>query len=208
MFKKLIYKIRHGMILNVIIRRLDKIGIEINPFYWIREAVDPKSLENIKGKFKDYTFNFFGPEEMKIIGQFPDRSRGLREEKLIERLDEGKKCFGAKFKGEIAAFTWFNFNECTFPHCYAQLKQGEAYLFDMFVHPKFRGKNLAPYLRYQQYLALQEMGIKSLYSVSEYFNKPAVNFKKKLNANFLEAIWYIKLFNKWEWRIVKPAKVY
>ena len=67
----------------------------------------------------------------------------------------------------------------------------------VYVHWKpYRGKNLAPYLRYKSYEMLKEMGRDKLYSISEYFNSPAVKFKQKLNAKKLKIILFINLFNK------------
>lgn len=63
-----------------------------------------------------------------------------------------------------------------------RLKEDEAYLNFMYTYNEFRGQNLAPYLRYHCYKMLEKENKLKLYSISEYFNKPAINFKEKLKA--------------------------
>jgi hypothetical protein len=62
----------------------------------------------------------------------------------------------------------------------------------------YRGKGIAPYIRYLGYKELERLGRTRLYSISIYFNTPAVNFKKKLGAEFLELRLRVRLFRKWE----------
>jgi hypothetical protein len=64
----------------------------------------------------------------------------------------------------------------------------------------FRGKNLAPYLRYKSYDILKKMGRSKIYSVSAFFNSSAVRYKEKLNAKNLKLALYIEIFKKIRWR--------
>jgi hypothetical protein len=76
------------------------------------------------------------------------------------------------------------------------LKSNEAYLTDMFTVEGFRGKNLAPFLRYKSYEMLKEMGRDTFYSISISFNTPAVRYKEKLEAKKVNLILLIQLFRK------------
>ena len=114
-------------------------------------------------------------------------------------LKEGKKCYGAKYKGQIVAFTWVSLDESNYEWHKLQLKENEAYLFDMHTAKAFRGKNIAPYLRYQSYRVLKNMGRNKFYSISQFFNTPSKKFKKKLNAKFLGLHLTIRLFKKYKW---------
>ncbi|MGB5356739.1 MAG: hypothetical protein WBN11_08590, partial [Eudoraea sp.] len=60
-----------------------------------------------------------------------------------------------------------------------------------------RGKNLAPFLRYHSYLMLQEMGIESIYSITQYFNTSSIKFKKKLRAKNIALYINIALFGRY-----------
>jgi len=91
---------------------------------------------------------------------------------------------------------WIDFDVCNFTPHFIRLKNNEAYLFSMYTMHEFRGKNLAPYLRYKSYECLRKLGKDTFYSVSEYFNYSTLKFKKKLNAKNLKLILYIELFKK------------
>jgi hypothetical protein len=43
---------------------------------------------------------------------------------------------------------WINFNELSYKSTIIHLKSNEAYLWYMYTVKPYRGKNLAPYLRY------------------------------------------------------------
>ena len=78
----------------------------------------------------------------------------------------------------------------------------EAYLLNMWTFDAYRGKNLAPYLRYQCYLLLNNMGKDVSYSVTAYFNKSSIRFKNKLNAKHLKLYMYVGLFKKYHWNFL------
>ena len=96
---------------------------------------------------------------------------------------------------------WCNFDRCSWDGYMFKLTADEAYLFGVYTYRKYRGMNLAPYLNSQLYKALCEMGRTRLFSVIVYFNTPAINFKKKLNARYVKMGIFIKLFHKIKWNI-------
>ena len=121
----------------------------------------------------------------------------------LKRLKEGKKCLVARYHGNLAAFSWYDLESCHSSLYKFKLNEGEAYLFDAYTLKPFRGKDLACYLRFELYQELEGIGRNNLYSITEYFNKPAVRFKNKLNAKPLILGINIKLFKKWSrsWKI-------
>jgi GNAT superfamily N-acetyltransferase len=192
------------MVLQVIKNRITKIGIEFTPYYLFQEGINSTEMPKIKGIISDYSFEFLGPEDMKIIGT---NTSGYSEEKLLGFLKAGGKCLGMKYKGRIAAFMWINFNEINYKSISIPLRSNEAYLWNMFTIESHRGKNLASYLRYKGYEILKEMGRDKVYSVSELFNSPALKFKKKLkNTRKQKLLLYIRLFKRFQWNF--PLKTY
>ena len=111
--RKVYEKFRYGLVLQVIHDRLLKYGIEITPFYLMRERVKERYDIQDREQFKEFSFEFFGPEEMKIIGAIPWVSES--EETLVRKLGEGHLCYGAKYKGEIASFMFYDFEKCSAP---------------------------------------------------------------------------------------------
>lgn len=82
------------------------------------------------------------------------------------------------------------------------IKENEAYLFHMYTFEAHRGKNLAPYLRYQSYLMLKEMGKDRIYSITQFFNKSSKRFKKKLNSRNLKLYMNIILFKNFHYHLL------
>ena len=199
--KKIRDKFRHGLILLMVRDYLAKLGIEITPFYWMKETVHDKIPDHWKANFNDYEFSFFGPEEIKTICGLPEREF-ISKEHVIKVFNKGKKCYGAKYKGEIAAFTWIDLEESHTRFYPVKMKDNEAYLFDLYVLKSFRGKNLAPALRYKVCEILKELGRDTCYSITESFNTSSIRVKEKLNAQFIFLGLYVNLFKKYRKRWV------
>jgi GNAT superfamily N-acetyltransferase len=173
---------------------LSRIKFEFTPYYLFQEGINVTKIPQIKGIDADYSCEMLKPEDMKIIGAI--NYAGFSEEKLLSMLKDGEKCIGIKHNGEIAVFMWINFKKLSYKSTVMHLESNEAYLWFMYTRESYRGQNLAPYLRYKSYEVLKEMGLDKLYSISDYFNSPAVKFKKKLNAKRLKLILFVQLFNK------------
>ena len=204
-FKNLLGRIRYGTLFEAIQYRLESIGISLSPYYWIQEGLTGDTIPDSKGNFEGYSFEFFGLDEIKSIVE--SKAWKYSEEQLVSWLKDGKKCLGAKFQGQIAAFMWIDLAESNCKWYRFPLKDNEAYLFDMYTMKSFRGKGIAPYLRYQSYKVLKDMGRSKCYSYSDFLNAPSIKFKKKLNAKFLKTGLYIQLFRRYHWNwIIKSYK--
>jgi len=193
--QKVLIKVRYGMVRQVLRKQILRIGIEISPYYLFIEGIENSVIPAITGLESDFSAGILLTEDM---GLMENNGSGFSPEEFLDFLKAGQKCIGIKHKGEIAAFMWINFSELKYKLLCMQLKSNEAYLWNMFTLEPYRGKNLAPYLRYKSYEILHEMGRDTLYSISEYFNAPAIKFKKKLNARILKLALYINLFKKFE----------
>lgn len=195
--EKLVSKIKHGLVLDTIRNQIARIGIKIFPYYWVQEGINSTGVPEIRGIISDYTIEFIEAEEIKKI----DENLGTYSlEGLLAYFDAGKKCLGLKYKDELASFMFINLTECDFTSSNISLKNDEAYLTYMYTMKAFRGKNLAPYLRYKSYEILKKMGRNRIYSVSIFFNSSAVRYKEKLNAKNLKLLLYIEIFKRLKWR--------
>lgn len=195
-FNRIADKFRHGLVIQAIRNKLARLGFELIPYYWVEEGINHSAIPDIKGSFSEYTMEFLNEEDMKMICE---NARGYSEKKLQTWLKSGKKCFAMRRNDEIASFMWINLKECDFKPIDTPLNKDEAYLTDMYTMEPYRGKNLAPYLRYQSYVILNKMGRCKLYSVSEYYNTSAIKYKQKLNAKNLKLVLFIRIFNKLKW---------
>ena len=193
LLKKITDKIKHGLVLDSIRNQIARIGVNISPYYWVQEGMNPTEVPEINGTISDYTVGFIEPEEIKKINE----DLGTYSvEGLLAYYNAGKKCLGLKYKDELASFMFINLTECDFTARIIPLKNDEAYLAYMYTMKAFRGKNLAPYLRYRSYEILKKMGRDKIYSVSMFFNSSAIRYKEKLNAKNLKLVMYIEIFKK------------
>lgn len=183
--------IRHGLFLQGIRHALSKIGIDIMPYYWVQEEVIPTNEPKLR---TDQVFTF---KRLTLLNlkDVISNSDSINEKKIIESFEDGHECVGLLFNNEIAAYMFIELQDFKIKKRVFSLKSDEAYLLNMFTLPKFRGKNLAPYLRYKCYRHLEDRGITAYFSVSNYYNKSAIKFKKKLNSAPQKLYLNITLFN-------------
>lgn len=199
-FKSIRSKARHSNFLRLFFDALARLGIRISPFYLFQEINSPENSPKSPSGFEEYEMSFWGQEEMKQMALIPGRK--FSEEFLTQRLKDGHQCLGLKQGNQLVAFTWYNLNEAAFKYYHFPLNEDEAYMFDAYTLMAFRGKGIAPFLRYHQYMELKKLGRTKLYSYSDCFNTPAVRFKKKLNAKKEKLLLTIELFGKWRFNFV------
>lgn len=206
-FSKIREKFQYGLFLYFLTSHLKKVGIEILPYYWVQEGLFGDSPIAGRNLPADYTFKFLSLEDMKIIGNIVGRE-DENEPMLLKRLEKGDKCLAAKYQEQIAAFTWIDLTGDSFKEHRLSLNANEAYLYDMYTLKSFRGSNIAPYLRYECYKALKDMGRGKCYSASHVFNAPSIKFKQKLNAKIIATYLDVRLINKihWNWKLKSYAK--
>ena len=186
--------IKHGLFWHGVRNNLAKIGLDFMPYYWVKEATSPVTPPGIRGEDKDFEISTFGETE---INHIKNTIIGIEQKDLLADLKNGEICLGLKNNGEIAAYMFIKCKPFTFRKRKFHLNTSESYLHSMYTFEAYRGKNLAPYLRYQSYKYLEAKGITTFYSVSEYFNKSTIRFKKKLNSQPVKLFLSLVLFKKW-----------
>jgi hypothetical protein len=199
-FRRVWHKLRYNHPLRLFFDALSKIGIRFAPYYVVVEGLFGETIPELENDLNEFELCFFGCDDMQALASI--RGRELPEEKLVERLERGQLCYGVKYEGQPVAFNWVDLEEFAHDSHRFPMKDNEAYLFDAYTDMNFRGKGIAPYVRYKSYKELTRMGRLTLYSVSNYFNTSSIKFKKKLNAKFIELYLKIVLFKKWHFRIL------
>jgi hypothetical protein len=183
--------------LSTLLSSMHLAGIWIYPFYFMREVLPPEIPSGLTALPEGFEFSIFCLDDVMVISNLPERQGYVEAEDVIDRFNEGDMCFGIKCGSEIVAFTWVSFETIRAKVYQPKIRENEAYLYDMYVLKAFRGKNLAPILRYKGYEALRGMGRDTFYSITKFFNTAAFRFKQKLNVKVVFLGVYIALFNKW-----------
>lgn len=188
--------INNGLLFFYLTHYLKRIGVEIIPYYWEREYVRPCAQPKIKGNSLEYSIKIFGIEELKII--YPNRFI-----ENYEKLKKGHLWVGIMHNDKIAVHSQVELHGLLIEReKYIEFKENEAYLMGMYTVKQYRGRNLAPYLRYHIYKILKEQGRCNIYSITDYFNQSSLKFKKKLNSEHIKLHLYINLFKKYKWNFI------
>jgi hypothetical protein len=189
--EKVIYKMQYGLLLRTVASKLSKIGIKITPYYLFQESLHNTRMPEVYGDISEYSLELFGTDKINTLCTLV---KGFNLKESLDFLESGDLCLVLKYRSDIAAFMWTSFNEINYCSTNIKIKSNEAWLSSMYTMDSFRGRNLAPFLRYKSYELLNTMGRNVFYSYSDYFNTPAVRFKEKLNAKKLKLILFIGIF--------------
>lgn len=187
-------RVRERMVLLSLAHLLEKTGIHITPYYITQELLSDEVELSLEPKLKPLVSGFLSISEIERMYSHPEIRRMAGE--IRNWSIDNCLCFALKYNEEIVAYMWCNLRRCNSKFSSFLLNEDEAYLFRTRTFNAYRGKNLAPFLRYQLYRSLIEMRRTKFYSITEYFNIPATNFKKKLKAKHIKLCLYFGLFNK------------
>lgn len=197
-FNYLKRRIRHSGFTRLILEILAKAGINLRPFVLLRESIFEVKPRPPEPEFADAETRYLDEADMPAIASLSDLpGRSVTEDELRDRLLAGNKCIGLTLNGELAAFSWCDYEQCSFLGYPFKLKSNEVYLFDAYTLVAFRGKGLGPYIRCRLYENLASQGRDVCYSISDRFNRPSLRFKEKLNARWLVSGIYLVLFSRW-----------
>ncbi|MBT8375505.1 MAG: hypothetical protein KJO22_01425 [Bacteroidia bacterium] len=169
-----------------------KIGLDFMPYYWEIGSIDisPPQIRDDESK---YQFSVFGEKEIVVIKK---TIIGIAHKDLMNDLKSGDTCLGIKHEGKICIYTFIKHKTFSIRGRTFKLSPSEGYVHNTYTFEAYRGKNLAPYLRYKSYDYLRGKGIDTYYSISEYFNKPTLKYKKKLKVKPLKLYLSVVLFKR------------
>ncbi len=192
-------KIRHNSPIRLIFDGMMKFGLRITPFYLLHLRLD-RFLYNDSSKinegFTDYIFKPVLKKDATIIAAVQGRNLSFNE--IINRLEKGDEGFCAIHNGSVVSLLWCNKRECTFKGCRFPLKINEAYFYDAYTAPAYRGKGLSSALYLLLGREVHYAEIQKVYNIIEYFNTPAIRHARKMGMQKLHFSIMIELF--WKWR--------
>ncbi len=189
-------RIRNGLFLYTLRNFLARFGFNFELYYWDREGLDLSTEEvKIKDSENSYEVVNIEPHETGILHNI----MGMDSTKLKEDIMSGEMCMGLKCKNEIVAVIFVKFNDFLYNKRPIKLKDNQAYIYNLYTFEDYRGKNLAPFLRYQSYLALKERGVDEIFCVTSYLIKSSLKSNKKLGIKHSKLFLHIGLFKRAHW---------
>lgn len=200
--KKIGLRIRRRFVLSYLFENLAKIGIKIDPYYLTLRIICEETPLNLKPGLNLVIGKILSPSEIELVYSHPE-NKWFGSEKR-KHVQEGCLCYGLKYNGEITAFTWCNLYRCHEIYPF-NLKNDEAYITETYTFEAYRGKNLAPFLKYQFNQYLMKAGRKKVYGFINVFNSPAIRYMKKINAIPIKIIFCVRLFDKFSWQLIMAS---
>jgi hypothetical protein len=173
-------RLNYGLLTQELLDRLARIGLICYPYYIVREMPLPRP--EFEGSTMGFEARFLDESELSEISEIPERPRELS--RIRARLDYGN-CFGVWVASELAAYSWYSTRDVPAAvggHSLCSLPPKTVYLYDAFVRPKFRGRQIAGFMRHRLHDVLRSHGTECCISISLAFNKSTRRFKAKLGA--------------------------
>jgi hypothetical protein len=193
---------RDGFILNLIYAGLKKKKFELSLFYLFKEGLFGNVDLDIQPKIQPIEVGHLTSTDMASLAVKAERD--YSEEKMLQMLSDGCKCMGIKYKDKFIAWAWYNLRKCdnaVYSFSF-ELKENEAYLFGQRTLSAYRGRSLAPYLKYQIYKHLDDLSRTELYAIVHFSNIPSIKFRRKLRARPLKLFMNVKFLNIYNWNIL------
>jgi GNAT superfamily N-acetyltransferase len=191
-------KHRRGLVALWVFERLawalGRAGLTIHLSVVYREGIVP--VEVPKANLPDISLELASEETLADIALVEGYT--IPPEMLRERFAQGAGCCLLRNGGQIVALCWYERGGAIRPRLALALGASNAYLFDAFTAPSYRGRNLLPFLRYRLYTELRRLGCTGFFSSTVAFNRPAHRFKLKLGARPQEVRLYLRLFGRLE----------
>jgi hypothetical protein len=194
--EKVKHALKNDLFLFAFRNLLARIGIDIMLYYWVQEEVGPCEKPLIKGDSSKYTVRELSVDEVISINR---GNTSVSIDDVTKGMEHGQICLGLETEGAIATYNLIGLKDFKFKGREFKLKSNEFYLSYMWTFHDYRGKNLAPYLRYESYRFFEKQGRDVKYSITDSFNKSSIRFKKKLNSKHLYYYLSIVLFKKFTW---------
>jgi ribosomal protein S18 acetylase RimI-like enzyme len=169
--------------------------VQVVPYYVIEEGFFDQKHTAVAPRILDPEISLLTRDDMEFIGRHKENPSTTEE--YMEHLESGCICLAVKSKGEIAAYSWCDPNYLKFKGKTVVLNRNEAYLFDARTYKAFRGKNLAPYVRYELYKLMQTRGVERFYSITLFSNDSSMKFKLKMGAKPKELFLYVGLLRRY-----------
>jgi hypothetical protein len=148
------------------------------PYYWFKGTKELFKPQTIKGEQLDLKTSVFGELEINLI---KSTIIGIEHKDLLNATKKCEICLGLKQNNDIVAYSFVK-KPLDIRKRYFNLGATDIYAHSTYVYEEYRGKNIAPYLKYQRFELLVKESVLYHHLISEYLHKSAIRMQKKSNA--------------------------
>lgn len=177
-------RLRFGLATQEVLDRLTRLGVVIYPYFLVDEPI--MSRPDADAVDQSLQIRVLQSHEAPLIARVTERPR---DESKIRELMTQATCVAIMEDDELLAYSWFTRQHLGGPsgaNVLCELPSEWAYLFDMYVRPKARGRKVAVYIRHRVHQMLAEQSVTHCCSISLMFNRSTRRFKAKLGAMEME----------------------
>jgi GNAT superfamily N-acetyltransferase len=184
-------RIRNGLIVQDLLDGLGHIGLVIRPYFVNAEFGPHEDAPPLPEQCSVRQLTVADVKEIvRVTLRPPDPTD------LASSLEQCY-CVGLFYEGELAAYAWASTRGVPVPDSGGarlfDLTADEAYAFDMYVIPRYRGTRLAITLAQSMHSQMFRLGHHHFYSITIAFNRSARRFKTRLGAREMELRLYLHL---------------
>jgi GNAT superfamily N-acetyltransferase len=188
--RRLLGRLRHGLLTQELLGRLARLGVVITPYFVSLEPPPPDAIVAPDARCSARLLS--SADTAEIIRISLDE---ITEAQIAALVSQGAGC-GVFYDGKLAGYNWALMDHLPVPgsgQALIELQPDEAYLFNMYVAPTYRGLRLAGYLRQALHQELLRRGRTRFYSISTAFNRSSRRFKSRLDVREIELRLYLHL---------------
>ncbi len=187
--EKIRYKLRYNAWPRLVVNVLKRLGIILLPYYLFRRSLGTPVHPVDRG---DWELIELCEEDMPQLASLP-LVHG-NEQTYRQRIRNGQRALALRRGREFGAFCWLDPEYCSYAGEGFRLPDDEIYSYDIYTVPALRGMNLAPLLNALYSERLRQEGYRSVCSVVDVWNKPSLNYVRKIGAVAHRKNLYISIF--------------
>ena len=123
-----------------------------------------------------------------------------RRDRILRRWEAGNLCFVARHEGRIVACGWGTAAAAwtDYLHCAIELAPGDAYLYDGYTRPEWRGRGIFQALCAEELRALQRAGHRRAIRATAVHNTVAMHVHARSGFRLIGSIVRYRL-GPWQW---------
>ena len=181
-------------IVDGVLWRLGRVGVRVYPYVAVHEGVTSTTVPSLPAPLRA---GWASEDDLDSLVALWNGYHNTTRERLERRFRSGNRCFAIWDGDTIPAATWCDLDTLSHEPEQRPLADHEVYLFDAYVSPAARGRNLAPIMRAACYEACRELGRTTMLSFTDYFNESSHRFKAKLGARRVALRVQVTLWGRW-----------